>query len=424
MGRTAAAASSEGALSSLFDRLADDADALHDADRGRRGLSRAAPAERAPRAGRTRQIAAPLIEICRRPRDDRRGHRVRRRSASSPSPTPADHAASWIITGRGFRALEPARRSARTRRGERRPAEVAAYRRARRHRRRATAERVARYNFEELGRILTDRVASEPARRPRRAAAPPRRRRRGRHQSQCRNAGAQPAAAGHPGVPRPAGAVRQPRAHRPSRPRERREPARCRHRLDLSRATRARAPGRSTGWCAATATPLPVTARLQSVSWQGRAALMLSASPAEADARPRRRRCAPSPRSPPRRATKASSSPTARASITHVSGHGSGAARPHARTTSSASRWRCWSASRTWTRCAHFLEKPARFAETARPSLVLRSEDGEHRHRAVRRGPGRHRQRLFRLPQAAARARRAARRRSRRRRSSPACWGG
>ncbi len=33
-------------------------------------------------------------------------------------------------------------------------------------------------------------------------------------------------------------------------------------------------------------TPLPVTARLQSVSWQGRAALMLSASPRRADPHP------------------------------------------------------------------------------------------------------------------------------------------
>ncbi|UXN73769.1 hypothetical protein N8D56_24190 [Devosia sp. A8/3-2] len=83
-------------------------------------------------------------------------------------------------------------------------------------------ERVSRYNFDELSRILNDRVgAGEPAQpvapavpeapmpapQPQRAAGALINLGRG-------NAGAQPAAAGHSGVPRPTGAVCQPGHYR------------------------------------------------------------------------------------------------------------------------------------------------------------------------------------------------------------------
>jgi light-regulated signal transduction histidine kinase (bacteriophytochrome) len=118
-----------------------------------------------------------------------------------------------------------------------------------------------------------------------------------------------------------------------------------------------------------------VTARLQSVTWQGRAALMLSASTAE-------------PVRGHEAAVRAFAEIAAEARedgfvvadraglITHLSGHAAvllGRAgdelvgKPLAVLTAKADM----------ESLRQFLEKPARFAETARPSLVAATEDGE-----------------------------------------------
>ncbi len=122
------------------------------------------------------------------------------------------------------------------------------------------------------------------------------------------------------------------------------------------------------------ATLLPVTARLQSVSWQGRAALMLSASPAE-------------PVRGHEAAVRAFAEIAAEAReegfliadraglVTQISGIG--------RTLLAGDReivgkpLAVLVSKQDMEPLRTFLEKPARFAETARPSLIATSEDGE-----------------------------------------------
>ena len=161
----------------------------------------------------------------------------------------------WMISGRGFRALEPEAPGDQVNAPETNaepeipttevvaagPVSPAADDEA--------AERVSRYNFEELGRILTDRVATDGPERTQTAASEcTKTSNRERDQSQRRDAGAQPAAAGHLGVPRPAGAVCQPGADRPARLRRRRGAARRRDCLDLSdRRRRQRRAGQPAG---------------------------------------------------------------------------------------------------------------------------------------------------------------------------------
>lgn len=119
---------------------------------------------------------------------------------------------------------------------------------------------------------------------------------------------------------------------------------------------------------------LPVTARLQSVSWQGRAALMLSASPSD-------------PIRGHEGAVRAFAEIAAEAReegfliadragiITQLSGHGSVLlGRP---STDIVGKPLAILVGRgDMEPLRQFLEKPARFAETARPSLVAISEDG------------------------------------------------
>jgi PAS domain-containing protein len=122
-------------------------------------------------------------------------------------------------------------------------------------------------------------------------------------------------------------------------------------------------------------TLLPVTARLQSVSWQGRAALMLSASPAE-------------PMRGHEGAVRAFAEIAAEAReegfiiadragiVTQVSGQAAVLlGRPVSEI--SGKPLVIFVAKLDMEPLRTFLEKPARFAETARPSLLATSEDGE-----------------------------------------------
>jgi signal transduction histidine kinase len=117
-----------------------------------------------------------------------------------------------------------------------------------------------------------------------------------------------------------------------------------------------------------------VTARLQSVSWQGRAALMLSASPAE-------------PVRGHEGAVRAFAEIAAEAReegfliadragiVTQLSGHGAVLlGQPAAELVGKPVAILVGRADMEPLR--QFLDKPARFAETARPSLVATSEDG------------------------------------------------
>ena len=273
LGRAAAAAAGA-ALSSLFDRLAEDAELYTHADRGRRGVPGArsrrragcraaaeiAGAADAAEPSRAEPPAEPPVDA--RCADHRsRDHRICRRSRRRADDGAGDRGAEPLDDHRPRlpRAEPPSRPDRASRacpRVSRRPpvpepqsnraagAELDRRRSMPRPMRkppsacRATISRNWAASSPTACRGETDAAEPTPARRRHAGRAA------GRDQPQCRNAGAQPAAAGHPGVPRPAGAVRQPRADRSARPRERREPARRRHRLDLSEPRRAPVPGR------------------------------------------------------------------------------------------------------------------------------------------------------------------------------------
>ncbi len=237
-----------------------------------------------------------------------------------------------------------------------------------------TAERVSRYNFEELGRILTDRVSMDPV--------------------------SEPDAPYVPRPPAPEGVInlnaetlvlnRLPLAILVFRDQQVLFANRAltdllgHDNVDSVRAAgiasifpmeEAAGAGPVNRLVRRDGTPLPVTARLQSVSWQGRAALMLSANPAE-------------PMRGHEGAVRAFAEIAAEARdegfiiadragiVTQISGtgkvllgrgEGDTVGKPLAVLVSKADM----------EPLRQFLEKPARFAETARPSVVALSEDGE-----------------------------------------------
>src|SRR6185312_4477270 len=193
----------------------------------------------------------------------------------------------WMITGRGFRALEPKvppaapAESAPEPQPVAAPAPEAAPLTVDAAPDAETAERVSRYNFEELGRILTDRVSGDTARAEPTPSPTPR--------------------------PRPAESVvnlnaetlvlnRLPLAILVFRDQqvlfanraltdllgyESVETLRSAGIAAIFPSDEGANAGPVNRLVRRDGTPLQVSARLQSVSWQGRAALMLSASPAE-----------------------------------------------------------------------------------------------------------------------------------------------
>ncbi|MBI4922347.1 MAG: PAS domain-containing sensor histidine kinase [Devosia nanyangense] len=367
-------AEGERALSSLFDRLVEDAglyttltaaDEVFVAPAASEAAAeiKAEPApEPQPPAtpAETPDLIASLIEY-----------------ADDPEAAPiGEQRSHWMITGRGFRALEPPTPVPEPETPP--PPDVVPEPEAIATLDAApdpeTAERVSRYNFEELGRILTDRVSADGA-----ATEPE-----------------------TPIAPRPAAPVgvinlnaetlvlnRLPLAILVFRDQQVLFANRALTDLlghDSVESLRAAGIG-SIFPAEATAgagpvnrlvrrdgAPLPVTARLQSVSWQGRAALMLSANPAE-------------PIRGHEGAVRAFAEIAAEARqdgflvadragiVTQISGHGSVllgrteteiVGRPLAVLVGKADM----------EPLRQFLEKPARFAETARPSVVAASEDG------------------------------------------------
>lgn len=297
-----------------------------------------------------------------------------------PIAPPQSH---WMITGRGFRVVEPEAPVAVEASAEPEaplapeplppPEEIATIDAAPDA---ETAERVSRYNFEELGRILTDRVSGETPRAEPEAPAVP----------------ARPSA--------PDGVInlnaetlvlnRLPLAILVFRDQqvlfanraltdllghESVESLRAAGIGSIFPAMDDANAGPVNRLLRRDGTPLPVTARLQSVSWQGRAALMLSASPAD-------------PVRGHEGAVRAFAEIAAEAReegfliadragiITQLSGHGGVLlGRPTEELTGKPLAILVSKADMEPLR--GFLEKPARFAETARPSLAATSEDGD-----------------------------------------------
>jgi PAS domain-containing protein len=297
--------------------------------------------------------------------------------ADDPEAAPiGEQKSHWMITGRGFRALEPPAPEPELEAPP--PPEVVPEPEAVATLDAApdpeTAERVSRYNFEELGRILTDRVSADGA-----ATEPE-----------------------TPIAPRPAAPVgvinlnaetlvlnRLPLAILVFRDQQVLFANRALTDLlghDSVESLRAAGIG-SIFPAEATAgagpvnrlvrrdgAPLPVTARLQSVSWQGRAALMLSANPAE-------------PIRGHEGAVRAFAEIAAEARqdgflvadragiVTQISGHGS-VLLGRTETEIVGKPLAVLVGKADMEPLRQFLEKPARFAETARPSVVAASEDG------------------------------------------------
>jgi PAS domain-containing protein len=363
----------ERALSSLFDRLADDAElytTLTAADEVFEGPAAPEPAPPQP------DLIAAVIEYADDPEP-----------APTPAgelpPLPADEPKShWMITGRGFRALQPEPPAPEPEPPVREPepplAEPAALTEVATSDPVAdaeTAERVSRYNFEELGRILTDRVSGEPAR-------------------------VEPEPAIAPRPPSPDGVInlnaetlvlnRLPlailvfrdqqvlfanRALTDMLGHESIQSLRAAGMASIFPALEETNAGPVNRLMRRDGTPLPVAARLQSVSWQGRAALMLSASPAE-------------PVRGHEGAVRAFAEISAEAReegfvisdragiITQLSGHGGVLlGRPANEVIGKPLAVLVGKADMEPLRT--FLEKPARFAETSRPSFAATSEDGE-----------------------------------------------
>jgi signal transduction histidine kinase len=236
-----------------------------------------------------------------------------------------------------------------------------------------TAERVSRYNFEELGRILTDRVASEGA------------------QQQAAPAGA---------APRPSPAVvnlsaetlvlnRLPlaivvfrdqqvlfanRALTDLLGHESVESLRAAGIASIFPAEGGASAGPVNRLIRRDGTPLGVTARLQSVSWQGRAALMLSASPAEA-ARGHEAAVRAFAEIAAETQDEGFFLASRAGALTRVSPRAAALlGREDAEIVGKPLALLVRNADMEPLRA--FLEKPARFAETARPSLLTVSEDG------------------------------------------------
>jgi signal transduction histidine kinase len=174
----------ESGLTSLFDRLANDADLyspLTEADETFAGVPPEHQAAPEAPAEADEDLIASVIEYA-----EDREEEAPETAAPGPQSPPRSH---WLITGRGFRLAEAPTSTPEapspteelehehvsTAEQTARPAEPAptpaliidpnATGDA------ETAERVSRYNFEELGRILTDRVSAETA--PPAESAPP-----------------------------------------------------------------------------------------------------------------------------------------------------------------------------------------------------------------------------------------------------------
>ena len=314
-----------GALSSLFDRLAEDADLyspLTQADErfaGQPAEPPSADGETVPEDGPVAPAEPDLIATVIEYADDPESEAPLEPTAETP-PAPSQPSSHWLITGRGFRALPPRPASEAESivtpeppsaevptaaepdqspdlaaapmqdaepkpepEPESEPVAVAAVDEAPDA---ETAERVSRYNFEELGRILTDRVATEP-----KADAV----------AEIIAATSAPAAS-----PAPTGIInlnaetlvlnRLPLAILVFRDQqvlfanraltdllghESVEGLRAAGIASIFPSEDSASAGPVNRLVRRDGTPLNVTARLQSVSWQGRAALMLSASAVE-----------------------------------------------------------------------------------------------------------------------------------------------
>lgn len=285
-------------------------------------------------------------------------------------PTPlSEHSGQWLITGRGFRALTPLTGEPAVATEDEvavlPPATVDAAPDA------ETAERVSRYNFEELGRILTDRVAAEPApvaepAEPSRAAG-------------IINLSAETLVLNR--LPLAIMVFRDQQVLFANRAltdmlgHESVEALRAAGIGSIFPAEEVGAAGPVNRLIRSDGTPLPVAARLQSVSWQGRAALMLSASLAEAVTTHEA-----AVRTFAEIAAEAREEGYLQADrgglLTRVSGH---AAVLLGRPVEDVVGKPLTALLRPDQRDAlrAFLEKPARFAETTRPSLVATGPDDE-----------------------------------------------
>ena len=394
------------ALSSLFDRLAGDADLyapLTSADETFAGPPVEAPAAPPPAAGPAVPATPPepdMIATVIAYADDPE-------TEPPPQTEPAESSSHWLITGRGFRALTPkppesvAAEPAPEPLPEEPAAEPAPETPPQPEPPAAlappvseaaptpepdpmpaaldevddpdTAERVTRYNFEELGRILSDRVASEPRPEPP-ALAPP----------------AAPAATGIINlnaetlvlnrlplailVFRDQQVLFANRALTDLLGHDSVESLRAAGIASIFPSEDSASAGPVNRLVRRDGSPLNVTARLQSVSWQGRAALMLSASATE-------------PARGHEGAVRAFAEIAAEArgegyisadrsgTVTFVSAPGRALlGRGEAELLGKPLSLLVDRPDREALR--GFLEKPARFAETARPHFAATSEDG------------------------------------------------
>jgi PAS domain-containing protein len=338
-----------GALSALFDRLAGDAELYTPLGAADETFAGEPPAP---------DVIADVIAA----------EEAEPPAAEAPEEAPPH--THWQITGRGFRALPPAPESEPAPAPEAEP--PAAAPEAGADLDTDTADRVTRYNFEELGRLLSDRVAGEPPAEAEPDAPPP--------------------------AP-PAGIInlnaetlvlnRLPLAILVFRDQQVLFANRAlTDLLGYDSVGRLREAGIAAIFPSGDAahagpvnrlvrrdgTALAVTARLQSVSWQGRAALMLSASGAE-------------PATSHEGAIRAFAELAAAAReegfiaadragiVTAVSGTGRlvlGKEEPELVGKPLATLVGRADLAPLRT----FLEQPARFAETARPALVVGSDDG------------------------------------------------
>jgi PAS domain-containing protein len=397
----------ERALSSLFDRLAEDATlytSLSLADETFEPPAEASaeppaeapaepPAESQPPLDH--DMVAAVIDYADDP------------ESTSLEPTPAPDAppargsaSQWLITGRGFRALTPKPPVETSAAEPEAPAETveppaaapdiepptsveippvaleppapAAIDEAADA---ETAERVSRYNFEELGRILTDRVSGEPAPQtdpvppaPRAAVAP----------EGVINLNAETLVLNR--LPLAILVFRDQQVLFANRAlmdllgHDSAQGLRSAGIASIFPTDEAHDAGPVNRLVRRDGTQLPVSARLQSVSWQGRAALMLSASPAEAI-----RTHEGAVRAFAELAAEAREEGFVLAdragNITHLSGT-AGVLLGRAVDELAGKPLALLVGRTDMEPLRQFLEKPARFTETARPSVVVRSEDG------------------------------------------------
>ncbi len=371
-------------LSSLFDRLAEDAELYTTLSAADEVFVPPPETPAEPAAPPEPDMIAAVIEYA----DDPEQAATAATEPAAPPPV-TESKSHWLITGRGFRALQPeppapavtppppeppapqeqAPAAAETPEAPLALAETPADAEA--------AERVTRYNFEELGRILTDRVSGEAKAEP--AAAAPAPAPRAASPEGVINLNAETLVLNR--LPLAILVFRDQQVLFANRAltdllgHDSVEGLRAAGIGSIFPSDAAASAGPVNRLVRRDGTALPVTARLQSVSWQGRAALMLSASPAE-------------PMRGHEGAVRAFAEIAAEAReegflvadragiITQLSGHGSVLlGRPAQELTGKPLAVLVSKPDMEPLRA--FLEKPARFAETARPSLTAASEDGE-----------------------------------------------